>query len=77
MDNLDLFAELLPGSAPRARPRVLMHVSDAGEREDGQHICVMTCRRCGAVTGWLPFANMTEAKRGVPCQACNSTSAGA
>ncbi len=75
MPNLDLFADLLPSArpaAPRARPRVLMHVSDAGEREDGQQICVMSCRHCGAETEWLPFATITEAKRGIPCEACNA-----
>ena len=49
-----------------------MHVSDAGEREDGQQICVMTCKRCGAEAEWLPFASITEANRGVPCEACNA-----
>jgi hypothetical protein len=75
MQNLDLFPALLPAAVPagpRAKPRVLMNVSDAGEREDGQQLCVMTCRRCGAVTDWLPFATMTEAKRGIPCEACNA-----
>lgn len=71
MKHLDLFAELLP-AAPRSRPGVLMHVSDAGEREDGQHICVMTCRRCGAKSDWLPFATIAEARRGIPCKACNA-----
>jgi len=78
MQNLDLFAELLPTAPPavqRAKPRVLMHVSDAGEREDGQHICVMTCRICGIKTDWLSFATMTEAKRGIPCEACNAAKA--
>lgn len=75
MPNLDLFADLLPSAratTPSARPRVLMHVSDAGEREDGQQICVMTCRRCGAETDWLPFATISEAKRGIPCESCNA-----
>lgn len=74
MLNLDLFEDLLPAvvpAGPRAKPRVLMHVSDAGEREDGQQICVMTCSRCGAVTDWLPFATMAKAKRGIPCEDCN------
>ena len=70
----DLFPDLKP---PRARPRVLMHVSDAGDVQSGRAddlgkpMCVMTCRRCGATTEWLVFETVTEAKRGIPCQACN------
>lgn len=73
-DNLDLFPELLPKKerAPRVAPGQLMHVEDAGEREDGQRICVMACRRCGARSGWLPFKSVSEAKRGIPCEACNA-----
>ena len=70
--------DLFPGSKPpRARPRVLMHVADAGQchtgaAEDlGKPICVMRCTRCGAETAWLIFETVTEAKRGIPCEACN------
>jgi len=56
---------------------VLMHVSDAGDcpsgsAEDlGKPMCRMRCSRCGAETGWLIFDTVTEAKRGIPCEACN------
>jgi DNA-directed RNA polymerase subunit RPC12/RpoP len=65
--------DLFPGTKPpRAKPRVLMHVSDACESE-GQPRCVMACRRCGAETGWLLFDTVTEAKRGIPCESCNAS----
>lgn len=70
--------DLFPGTKPpRARPRVLMHVSDAGEvshghAEDlGKPMCQMTCLRCGAESDWLIFETVTEAKRGIPCESCN------
>lgn len=71
----DLFPETKP---PRARPRVLMHVCDAGDchsgRADdlGKPMCRMACAKCGAETGWLIFETITEAKRGIPCEACNT-----
>ncbi len=68
--TLDLFTG---GSSPRRAPRVLMHVTDAGE-EDGKPICQMRCARCGRESGWLIFDTTTEAKRGIPCDACNPPS---
>jgi DNA-directed RNA polymerase subunit RPC12/RpoP len=72
--------DLFPGpKPPRAQPRVLMHVSDAadchtGKADDlGKPMCRMTCARCGAETDWLIFDTITEAKRGIPCEACNKT----
>lgn len=50
----------------RAKPRVMMHVIDAGDC-----IAMYCCAKCGAETKWLPFATVTEAKRGVPCDTCN------
>ena len=73
--TLDMFAELKP---LRAKPRVLMHVDDAGEVSCGagedlsKPMCIMRCRRCETVTDWLVFTNVTEAKRGIPCEKCNS-----
>ncbi len=54
-----------------------MHVSDAGQvsfgaKEDlGKPMCVMSCRRCCAESDWLVFDTISEAKRGIPCDACN------
>ena len=57
---------------PRAQPRVLMHVSDAGwSDQHDKPMCVMRCWKCGAETDWLIFETVTEAKRGIPCDACN------
>jgi hypothetical protein len=65
--QLDLF-----GVRPRRAPRVLMHVTDAGDSsEPGKPMCRMRCTRCGAETDWLVFDSVTEAKRGIPCDACN------
>jgi len=74
--------DLFPGTKPpRRRPRVLMHVSDAtgchtGAAADlGKPMCRMKCTRCGAETEWLIFDTVTEARRGIPCEACNNQSA--
>ena len=70
-----MFQDLKP---PRAKPRVLMHVCDAGfcdEDLDRPELCRMKCTRCGVESDWLSFANVTEAKRGVPCEVCNAKSA--
>jgi DNA-directed RNA polymerase subunit RPC12/RpoP len=70
--------ELFPGTKPpRARPRVLMHVSDAAdchtgaEADMGKPMCVMRCTKCSQETEWLIFETATEAKRGIPCPTCN------
>ena len=71
----DLFPETIP---TRAKPRVLMHVTDAGDVQSGaagdlgKPMCRMLCRRCGTETEWLIFDSVTEAKRGIPCQTCNT-----
>lgn len=67
------------GIKPRRPPRVLMHVCDAGNCDHGapedlgKPICQLRCKRCGAMTDWLIFDTVTEAKRGIPCARCNST----
>jgi len=76
MARPDLFPETLP---KRARPRVLMHVSDAGDSGElsasgrAKPLCQMRCAKCGAETGWLLFDTVTEAKRGIPCERCNTS----
>ena len=57
----DLFADLIPG---RAKPRILMHVADAfgecsGDDKVEKQVCKMSCKKCGSVTGWLEFANVS------------------
>ncbi len=72
--RVDLFPETLP---KRAKHRVLMHVSDAGQvsfgdpKDFGKPLCKMSCSRCGAESDYLIFENVTEAKRGIPCDVCN------
>lgn len=67
----DMFQDLKP---PRSKPRVLMHVCDSGWSDDearGPELCKMKCTKCGTETDWLHFASVTEARRGIPCDACN------
>jgi DNA-directed RNA polymerase subunit RPC12/RpoP len=58
---------------PRTKPRVLMHVIDAGdcggcgERESDVR---MKCGRCGHETDWTRLLD-SVAKRGIPCPKCN------
>jgi hypothetical protein len=74
MRTADLFPETL---VARAKPRKLMHVAEAcqietGEASDiGKPLCRMRCHRCAAETDWLMFDSVSEAKRGIPCEACN------
>jgi len=74
----DLFPETLRG---RAKPRVLMHVTDAGDVQSGvaedlgKPMCRMRCRRCSSETERLIFSSVTEAKRGIPCATCNAVAA--
>lgn len=68
MKTFDLFPFIKPA---RAKPRVLMHVSDAGGDGPWDAHCRMQCTRCKAETDWIKFATVTEAKRGIPCPACN------
>lgn len=57
---------------PRAKPRKLMHVFDAGPAETGGHMIRFHCARCDHETDWMLVATVTEAKRGIPCPRCNA-----
>lgn len=64
----------------RRKPRVMMHVCDAGDHgclvdSPGEHIVRFECPRCGYGTGWVTVANVTEGKRGKPCPRCNESEA--
>lgn len=71
--TLDLFER-----PPRAKPKKLMHVSDAGEvqcgaAEDlGKPLVRFMCARCEYETDWFVVDTVTEAKRGIPCPKCNN-----
>lgn len=70
--TIDMFADLKP---PRATPRRLMHVCDAGDGccENETPISVRyACARCGHETEWVNATTVTEAKRGIPCPHCNA-----
>lgn len=66
--TLDMFGK--PRN-PRNPPRVLMHLTDAGH-SDEDIIAKMECAKCGSESGWIKFRTITEVKRGIPCERCNS-----
>lgn len=55
---------------PRAKPRKLMHVIDAGPGIDDADMVEMKCRRCGHVDDWK-LRTRAEVRAGVPCPICN------
>jgi len=53
--------------APRAKPQVRMHVTDAGTG-----MIRFGCRTCSHDTGWIKDTKtVSENKRGIPCPVCN------
>lgn len=70
---LDLFPYT---KAPRAKPRVMAHVCDAGCICESD-IAKFECRACGWQSEWLNIASISEGKRGVPCEVCNLAAQGA
>jgi hypothetical protein len=64
---------LFGSTKPRQRPRVMMHVEDAGH-DDEDFIAKLGCTKCGTKTAWLKFKSITECKRGIPCEQCNRPS---
>jgi DNA-directed RNA polymerase subunit RPC12/RpoP len=54
---------------PRAKPRVMAKVVDAGE-----NIAQFECAKCGWNSGWVYDDEMTvtQTKRGIPCEPCNT-----
>lgn len=63
----DLFPDTKP---PRAKPRVMAHVFDAGCSCETE-LARFECKRCGWQSDWLSVASISEGKRGVPCPKCN------
>ena len=63
MSTNDLF-----GDKPRRRPRVLMHVYDAG-----YEAIKFKCSKCGFSDWYHNDMSVSEAKRGIPCPECNIT----
>ena len=56
---------------PRAAPRKLMHMTDAGPGFNGcDTMACFECKRCGHKLDWVG-ATFTECRRGVPCEKCN------
>jgi hypothetical protein len=65
-------SDLFP-DAPRRPPRVMMHVSDAGDGSyaGAPHIATFRCIKCGYETDWMPIQTISEGRRGKPCPKCN------
>lgn len=61
---------MFTGTKPRAKPRVMAHIVDAGCGGESL-IGKFECKHCGWKSGWISFATTTEGKRGVPCGRCN------
>ena len=62
---------------PRKKREWLMHVCDCGTgNADGltgtQELVKYRCNKCGHETDWIVMPNVTAAKRGIPCVACNA-----
>lgn len=62
---------VMPGfeKPPRAKPRVIAHMADAGE-----NVAFFICGKCGWESGWIyddEFC-VSNVKRGIPCETCNS-----
>lgn len=62
---------------PRARPRVMMKMTDAGnagyrltgwKTDRGANF---ECLKCGHDDGWTFNLTITEIRRGLPCPKCN------
>ncbi len=64
-------AALFP-APPRSTPRKLMHVRDAGPGQEGL-VVQFRCDRCGHHSEWLDGFKVSDAKRGIPCPQCNSS----
>ncbi|QDP55350.1 MAG: hypothetical protein Tp176DCM1853251_34 [Prokaryotic dsDNA virus sp.] len=57
---------------PRAKPRVMAKLIDAGEAPDGQQVAKYQCR-CGWESGWINDSRPdSEMRRGTPCPRCNA-----
>ena len=66
--------ELEPIEKPPRKPaRKLMHLIDAGPGIDNKDMCRFQCK-CGHESEWI-LCGTTEAKRGLPCPACNAKQA--
>lgn len=64
--------DMFGGKPPRAAPRVLMHVCDAGDGEADKPIVRFSCAKCGHETDWVQCDTVTEAKAGMACPNCNA-----
>lgn len=57
---------------PRAKPRKLMQVVDAGMFPDGKPCIQFICPHCGHDTDWIYDEwTLSENRRGQPCPDCN------
>lgn len=71
MPAADMFCKVVPVKKKR---RVLAHVIDAKcDFADGLSRVVFRCN-CGWKSDWIVIQSFANAKRGIPCAACNKSS---
>ena len=59
--------DLFPGTKPpRAKPRVMAHVFDAGCSCEN-NVARFKCRRCSWQSEWMSVASISDGKRGIGC----------
>jgi len=66
-----MFAGLMPPKPPRAKPRVMMHVTDGGYVDGLGDAATFKCDRCGHESDWTRINGVTDVRRGFPCPKCN------
>ena len=68
--------DMFPGTKPpRAKPRVMMHLRDAGQSDGRGPVYEYECGRCGHNTGWIAKPDGPRGghlhHRVHPCPNCN------
>jgi len=64
------------GVKPRRKPRIMMHVTEAGQSNSGK-VIQFECSKCLYNTGWLDDNHsLSTNKSGMPCPRCNNTAGG-
>lgn len=68
--------DLFGWKRPRRKPRKLAHLIDLGDHgcvyPPGKHmVALFRCHRCAWESEWREMSNVTECRRGIPCEKCN------
>jgi len=61
--------DMFNGTKPRKQARVMAHMTDCGT-----DAALYECKKCGWSSEWVQHNhNVSEIKRGIPCEQCNNT----